>query len=87
MTYRITGAHLQGKVDTVNRLLGVDPDAPYSTVGKVVLSGAYGGHGVHRYVNTSGGVSDLMGGHFPAREAARFLDGMIQALYIIRETP
>lgn len=86
MTYRITEAHLQGKVDTINRMLGNPEGAPYSTPGVIVLSGAYGGTGVHRYANTSGGVSDLMGGHFPKREVARFLDGMMQALYITRES-
>lgn len=85
MTYRITTAHLEGKVATVNRLLGNDPDAPYSTPGVVILSSAYGGTGVFRYVNTSGGVSDLMGGHWTRREAAMFLDGMTESLYITKE--
>ena len=82
MTERITNAHLEGKVRMINKLLGNDPDAPYSTPGVVVLSGAYGGTGVHRYVNTSGAVSDLMGGHFTKREVAWFLDGMREALFI-----
>lgn len=85
MTYRITTAHLEGKVRTVNKLLGNDPDAGYSTPGVVVLSGAYGGTGVHRYANTSGGVSDLMGGHLTKKEAGLFLDGMISALYAVKE--
>jgi hypothetical protein len=85
MSYRITESHLQGKVDTVNRLLGNDPDAPYSTVGLVILSGAYGGTGVHRYSNTSGGVSDLMGALGSKREVALFLNGMIEALRITQE--
>lgn len=84
MSERITNAHLQGKVDTVNRLLGNDPEAGYSTPGVVHLYGAYGSTAVHRYVNESGGVSDLSG-LMTKREVARFLDGMIRALYITRE--
>lgn len=84
MTQRITKAHLQAKVDTVNRMLGIDPEAPYSTIGKVTLSGAYGGTGVHRYVNVFGGVADLMGGHYSKREVGHFLNGMIAALRIVR---
>lgn len=85
MSYRITEAHLEGKVRTVNALLGNDPDAGYSTPGVIVLSGAYGGTAVHRYANTMGGVSDLTGGHITKREVALFLDGMIRALYIVQE--
>lgn len=85
MSQRITDAFLQARVDTVNRLLGNPEGAGYSTPGVVVLSGAYGGTGVHRYANESGGVSDLMGGHYTKREVAHFLQGMIQALYAVRE--
>lgn len=86
MTQRITERHLQAKVDTLNRLTGTDPDAPYSTIGKYVLSGDYGGTDVHRYCNESGGVSSLLGGHVPKREVARFLDGMLAALYDMKES-
>lgn len=74
-----TRAQLLGKIDKVNRLLGNEPDAPYSTPGVIVLYGAYGATGVHRYVNTSGGVAELMG-LGTKREVALFLDGMIAAL-------
>jgi hypothetical protein len=61
-------------------MFGIDPDAPYSTVGKVHLGGAYGGTAVYRYSNESGGVSDLMGGFFTKREVLHFLNGMVRAL-------
>ena len=82
---RITRKHLEAKVDIINGMLGVD-DPQWNTVGAVRLSGAYGGHGVHQTMSTSGGVHDLMGGHGSAREAERFLSGMIAALRIVRES-
>jgi len=86
MTTRITNANLEGKIRSVNTLLGNDPDAPYSTIGLVHLYGAYGMTGVHRYANEHGGVSDLMGNLGTKREVATFLDGMITALRITQET-
>lgn len=82
---RMTKACLQGKVRTINTLLGFEAEPAYDTQGSVVLYGAYGGHGVHRYSGGHGGVSDLMGGCQTARECARFLDGMIAALYAAEE--
>lgn len=83
---RMTKAILNAKVDNVNRLLGFDPTTNlYAVEGAITLYGAYGGYGVHRYSGGRGGVSDLMGGCQTAREAARFLDGMREALYIARE--
>lgn len=79
---RITAAHLEAKVSTINRLLGFASGAPYPTPGAVLLYSAYGGRGVHRVSNTAGGQEDLMGGCQPARECSRFLDGMIAALRI-----
>lgn len=81
----ITKSHLEGKVDTINRMLGYELPIAYSTDGAIVLSGAYGGTGVHRYSGPHGGVSDLMGGHYTKREAGKFLDGMIHALRILKE--
>lgn len=77
---RITRKHLEAKVAIVNRLLGFREYPAYSTIGAITLSGAYGGHGVHRWCNDAGGVDDLMGGHYPARETSQFLAGMIAAL-------
>lgn len=83
MTYRMTDKVLEAKVSIVNQYLGNDEDAGYSTPGVLTLSHAYGGVAVHMYVNDCGGVSDLTGGHGTKREAANFLDGMIQALRIV----
>ena len=80
MTYRVTNSVLQARLDSVNRMLGNPPDAPYSTVGVLVLYGAYGGMTVHQYMNEAGGVSDLMGGIFTRREVLLFLNGMVRAL-------
>ena len=82
---RITDKQLEAKVGIVNQMLGNPEGAGCSTPGVVVLSGAYGGTGVHRYCNEQGGVSDLMGGHFTKREADWFLQGMIVALRAVRE--
>lgn len=80
---RITQEHMQSQVDIVNRMLGFDPDRDrYNTPGAVQLSGAYGGWTVHQVTSEGGGVRDLIGGHGPAREASRFLSGMIAALRI-----
>lgn len=79
---RITKKHLQAKVAIINGMLGYD--ALWNTVGAVRLYCAYGGYGVHRVVNTAGGVDDLL----PcgtAREASMFLQGMIAALRIAWE--
>ena len=86
MTERITERHLQGKIDTINRLLGIDPDAGYNAKGLVHLGGAYGGTTVYRYVGESGAVSNVMYGFHTKREVAMFLDGMIQALYLTNES-
>jgi hypothetical protein len=65
-------------------MIGIDAP-PWDTVGAIRLSGAYGGWAVHRIVNTSGGVTDLSGGHGPARGVAEFLSGMIAALRIVKD--
>jgi hypothetical protein len=83
---RITKAHLQAKVRIINGMLGFDADTvDCRTVGAVELSGAYGGYGVHRVLTTGHAVTDLMGYHGTAREAEKFLSGMIAALRIDRE--
>jgi hypothetical protein len=75
---RITKKDLQAKVVIINAVLGHGV-VEWNTVGAVRLSSACGGYGVHRVVNTSGGVVDLMGGHYTAKEADFFLSGMIAA--------
>lgn len=81
---RVTDAHLYAKVETVNHLIGFEGEVKYSTVGAVTLYSAYGATGVQRYVNELGGVSTLMS-LGTKREAANFLDGMIQALRIVAQ--
>jgi len=76
---RVTKGHLEAQVDIINRLFGYD-DPKWDTVGAVRLSCAYGGYGVYRVLNASGGIADLMGGHLTAREASQFLSGMVAAL-------
>lgn len=84
--YRLTRATLSAMVDTANRLQGFDPEADlYAVEGAFTLSGAYGGHAVHRYSGPHGGVSDLTGGHRSAKETERFLSGLIHGLRISRE--
>jgi hypothetical protein len=80
MTYRITRAHVEAKLDTINRMLGnTDPNG----VGTLELSGAYGGWAIHQICNEARGVRDLTGGHGPLREASLFASGMIAALRIV----
>jgi hypothetical protein len=85
MSERITDRFLRGQVDTINRLLGFDPESVrWDTIGSVQLYGAYGSTAVHRIMNDAGGVTDLSGLH-TKREVSLFLAGMIAALYVMRE--
>lgn len=72
MSSRITQAHIDAKVDTVNSLLGVQ----YPEVGAIYLYMAYGGVSVAETINEHGGIRQLTG-IGTKREAATFLDGMI----------
>ena len=89
MAQRITEAQLRSKIDNVNRLLGFEGSergfVPGAPDGSLCYSSAYGGHSVHRYTGGNRGVSDLLGGHGPARELAMFLDGMREALYLAQK--
>lgn len=89
MSTRITRAHLDAKVATINSMTK-SPAEPYRTVdGKVIankgnyhISGAYGGYCLHRMVNESGGVSDVFScGHIPARELAGLMSAYMYGLY------
>jgi hypothetical protein len=82
---RMTKACVQGKIRTVNTLLGHGPNPAYVTNGAVVFYAAYGAYGVHAYSGPHGGQSDLMGGLGTLSECARFLDGMIVALRLASE--
>lgn len=76
MSRRITQKELSAQVETLNRILGREP----GTIGAFELYGAYGGWAVHRRVNSGGGVTDLSGVAFTAREVHHFLNGMLAAL-------
>lgn len=81
---RITKAHLEAKVSIINDTLGTNPKA-WNVIGTVQLYSAYGATGVHRVMNTVGGVDDLMGGLGASREVSRFLDGIIAGLRLNTE--
>lgn len=77
---RITIGHLNDKVAYINRALGFD--APkWNTVGAIKLYRAYGSTGVHRTMNTSGGITELMG-LATMRDVDNFLAGIIVMLRI-----
>jgi hypothetical protein len=81
---RITRKHLEAKVSTVNSMLG-HPEPQWNTVGSIWLYSANdAGTKVHRIVNTSGGVNDIMPLLGTNREVNEFLRGMIAALSIAR---
>lgn len=75
---RITNAMLDARVATINRMLGFGDEPAYSTVGAIVLEGAYGSTAVAQYCNKSGGVR-MLHDYGTKREAYVFLNGMIQA--------
>jgi hypothetical protein len=81
---RITEAHLQAKVDRLNRITG-SPAEPYTdgkaNVGNFHLSHAYGGVCLHRMYNDGGAcTAPLIGGHVPKRELAGLLDAYIAGI-------
>lgn len=77
---RITAAVLDGKIATVNRMLGID-EVTTNLPGRIRLYRAYGTTMVHRVVNDAGAVETLLCGG-TAREVALFLDGMIAGLRV-----
>ena len=84
---RISKKHLQSKIDTINNLLfnseethKKEGDRYKCLQGRFILSQAYGGYDVCKYVNENGGEHSFMNGHGPAREANEFLRGFINAL-------
>ncbi len=81
---RITEAHLQAKIDRLNRVTG-SPAEPYTdgkaNVGNFHLSHAYGGVCLHRMHNSGGGVSSpLSTGHVSKRELAGLLSAFIAGI-------
>jgi hypothetical protein len=89
MTQRITRAHLDAKVATINSMTK-SPTEPSrmvdgkwtANVGNYHLSGAYGGYSLHRMSNESGGVSDVFScGHIPAKQLAALMGAYTAGLY------
>jgi len=81
---RITEAHLQAKVNRLNRVTG-SPSEPYTdgkaNIGNYHLSHAYGGVCLHRMHNSGGGVSSpLSVGHVSKRELAGLLSAFIAGI-------
>tara|TARA_R110000868_G_scaffold225009_1_gene477188 strand:- start:3638 stop:3895 length:258 start_codon:yes stop_codon:yes gene_type:complete len=81
---RITEAHLQAKIDRLNKITG-SPAEPYTNgkanIGNFHLSHAYGGVCLHRMYNDGGGVSSpLSTGHVSKRELAGLLSAYIAGI-------
>jgi hypothetical protein len=86
---RITEAHLQAKIDRLNRVTG-SPAEPYTdgkaNIGNYHLSHAYGGVCLHRMHNSGGGVSSpLSTGHVSKRELAGLLSAFIAGIESTKE--
>ena len=56
---RITQRDLEIKVHRLNNIAGFTSPPEYSTIGAYCLDYAYGGVSLHRYVNESGGITDI----------------------------
>lgn len=79
---RINQAHVQAKIDILNRMLGFE-DAKHSTVGSVHLYGDGSGWKLHLMMNEHGGVTSLTQTG-TLRETAAAVQGMIAATRIAR---
>jgi hypothetical protein len=88
----ITKANLQAVVDRINRTKG-SPMEPYTKTGEVPnqkytanignyhLSGAYGGHALHRMDTDGGGVRDIFGkGHVSKRELYNLMHAFLRGI-------
>ena len=81
---RITEAHLQAKIDRLNRITN-SPAEPYTNgkanIGNFHLSHAYGGVCLHRMHNNGGGcTAPLIGGHVSKRELSGLLSAYIAGI-------
>lgn len=88
MSNRITVSDLQALIARLNRVTN-SPAEPYALgddgrhhaqIGCWHLSRAYGGFGLHRMVNPSGGVSDPFGHHMPARDLYNRIHALLAGL-------
>ena len=87
---RITEKHLRSRLDTINALVGANPE-PWSTLpdgahqanpGTYCLDQAYGGVKLAQIMNTSGGERDVLGvGYVPKRALYDLLGAFIAGLH------
>lgn len=83
MTWRMNKAHVEAKVDTINAMLGFDPDTiEFNTGRSIQLYHDGGGYAIHRVCNDGHGVQRLFAGDL--RQCAAYLSGMIEATRMIK---
>ena len=85
---RITRTHLAELCKQINAETG-SPAEGYTTdadgknraaVGHYHIEIAYGGYGLVRICNEGGGITDVIGGHIPARDLYNCMLGYLQGL-------
>lgn len=82
---RITEKHLDGAVNRLNLLHGMDKPK-WGTVGMFVLDGAYGGWKLARLVSAGGGQDDISSGGFVSkRELWNQIQAMISLHYSMQK--
>lgn len=82
MATRITRGHVEAKLATVNRMLGIEKPGPFAP-GSVDLGGAYGGWRVEQVTSKDHSIRVLStSGYATMRDCDTFVDGMIAALRI-----
>ena len=89
----VTKKFLEAQIERLNRETN-NPPTPYvregekftAQIGNYHLSGAYGGHALHRMETDGGGISDVFGcGHITKRDLSARISAMlcgIHAAYI-----
>jgi len=84
----VTKKDLKSQVDRLNREMNL-PLVPYiregdkfiAQIGNYHLSGAYGGHALHKMVTDGGGISDVFGcGHITKRDLSARISAMIAGI-------
>lgn len=74
---KYTTAYLKKLCSDINTKRGFGPNPPYSTIGTIDLSYAYGGIKVIEYVSNSGAERDLSRhGYGTKKQAGIFLEGL-----------
>ena len=92
MKNTITIKFIEAQVNRLN-ILTNSPLVPYvrtgdryeAQIGNYHLSGAYGGHALHRMGNEGGGISDVFGcGHVTKRDLSNRISAMIAGIESLR---